>query len=93
MEEEIHKQLAELQNQLYKLKSAVEYIDQAKTVIESSDKLVKSFSEIHVEYDSLKKVTQTLIDNIDNVDFPKRQILYVIRLRPLISVSVISKQG
>lgn len=76
MEELLNGQLAELEANLNKLKSAVEYIEQAKgnakEITDAALKVVESLKDIQQEYMALTSVNEKLLSKIDKIDFPTR---------------------
>jgi len=72
MSERMHSNLVELEEELIKLKKAVEYIEGAKTIVTSAEKSVKLIETLLEEYTSMKETAKTLILKIDKIDFPSR---------------------
>ena len=72
MSERMHSNLVELEEELIKLKKAVEYIEGAKTIVTSAEKSVKLIETLLKEYTSMKETAKTLILKIDKIDFPSR---------------------
>ena len=68
----MHSNLVELEEELIKLKKAVEYIEGAKTIVTSAEKSVKLIETLLKEYTSMKETAKTLILKIDKIDFPSR---------------------
>ena len=76
MEELLNGQLAELEANLNKLKSAVEYIEHAKgnaeEISDAASKVVASLKDIQKEYITLRSANEKLLGKIDKIDFPTR---------------------
>ena len=83
MDKKIHEELLELQEELARLRSAVDHIDDAKQlavkVAESGDGLMEKyehqievFRRIIDAYENQKEGVATLIEQVKAVDFPKR---------------------
>lgn len=72
MEELLNEEIIKLGEELTKLKSAVEYIETAKISIESASKIINTIVALKREFEALSGKAYSLIDKLDNVDFPTR---------------------
>jgi uncharacterized protein Yka (UPF0111/DUF47 family) len=76
MNENIHQELIKLQNELNRLKNAVEHIDEAKeaskNVVKATESFLLTSNKIYEDYENLAEKTKQLIKEIDSIDFPKR---------------------
>ena len=72
MQELLNEEIIKLGEELTKLKSAVEYIETAKISIESASKIINTIVELKKEFEALSGKAYSLIDKLDNVDFPTR---------------------
>ncbi len=72
MQELLNEEIIKLGEELTKLKSAVEYIETAKISIESASKIINTIVELKKEFEVLSGKAYSLIDKLDNVDFPTR---------------------
>jgi len=72
MEDFLKEEVATLEEELTRLKSAVEYIETAKISIESASKIINTIVALKKEFEALSGKAYTLIDKLDNVDFPTR---------------------
>jgi len=76
MNENIHQELIKLQDELSRLKNAVEHIDEAKeaskNVINSAENFLLTSKKIGEDYEILAKKTELLVKEIDSIDFPER---------------------
>ena len=72
MQELLNEEIIKLGEELTKLKSAVEYIETAKISIESASKIINTIVELKKEFETLSGKAYSLIDKLDNVDFPAR---------------------
>ena len=72
MQELLNEEIIKLGEELTKLKSAVEYIETAKISIESASKIINTIVALKKEFEVLSGKAYSLIDKLDNVDFPTR---------------------
>lgn len=83
MKEELHRELAKLQEELDKLGTAVNHINDAKqlskSVIENGKQIqqkyetqVKEIKEVVEQYEKLAKASDSLIEEVTKVNFPAR---------------------
>lgn len=72
MEDKLHLELVKLQEELTKLKNAVEYIESAKQTTELAVNLIKSVDELNNSFRNLSEKNELLLGKIDKVDFPER---------------------
>lgn len=76
MSENIHQELLKLQNELTRLKDAVEQIDLAKDVslnaVSSAENVILITSKLRKDYENLAISTNKLMEEIDSIDFPAR---------------------
>jgi len=72
MQELLNEEIIKLGEELTRLKSAVEYIETAKISIESASKIINTIVALKKEFEVLSEKAYSLIDKLDNVDFPTR---------------------
>ncbi len=72
MQELLNEEIIKLGEELTRLKSAVEYIETAKISIESASKIINTIVALKREFEALSGKAYSLIDKLDNVDFPTR---------------------
>ncbi len=72
MEDLLKEEVVTLEEELTRLKSAVEYIETAKISIESASKIINTIVALKKEFEALSGKAYSLIDKLDNVDFPTR---------------------
>ena len=72
MEDKLNLELVRLEEELEKLKTAVEYIESAKVSVEVASKIIGSMVDLQKEFEKLSTNSQILITKIDKVDFPSR---------------------
>jgi len=83
MKEQIHKELAVLQNELSRLDTAVKHIEEAKKLSQSITSIgqklnskyeeqLKEVNNLLIQYQGLATKTEELVEKIDKVDFPLR---------------------
>ena len=72
MQELLNEEIIKLGEELTRLKSAVEYIETAKISIESASKIINTIVALKKEFEVLSGKAYSLIDKLDNVDFPTR---------------------
>ena len=76
MKENIHQELIKLQDELTKLKNAVDHIDQAKeasrTSTHAAENVVSMTTKISKDYEDLAIKSEELVQEIDSIDFPVR---------------------
>ena len=72
MEDLLQVEIVQLEEELTKLKSAVEYIETAKISIESASKIINTIIKLKEEFNELSEKAYTLIDRMDKIDFPGR---------------------
>ena len=72
MEDILKDEIVKLEGELTKLKSAVEYIETAKISIEAASKIINTIITLKEDFDKLSEKAVTLINKLDNVDFPGR---------------------
>jgi len=72
MEDLLQIEVVKLEEELTKLKSAVEYIETAKISIEAASKIINTIIKLKEEFDKLAERTIVLIDKMDKIDFPSR---------------------
>ena len=72
MEDFLKEEVITLDEELTRLKSAVEYIETAKISIESASKIINTIVALKKEFEALSGKAYSLIDKLDNVDFPTR---------------------
>jgi DNA repair exonuclease SbcCD ATPase subunit len=72
MEDILKGEIVKLEGELTKLKSAVEYIETAKISIEAASKIINTIITLKEDFDKLSEKAVTLINKLDNVDFPGR---------------------
>ena len=72
MEDKLHLELVKFEEELSKLKSAVDYIEAAKKTTEAATTIINNVVNLKVEFENFSKQTKLLIAKIDKVDFPSR---------------------
>ncbi|MBP1682618.1 MAG: hypothetical protein H6Q27_181 [Ignavibacteriaceae bacterium] len=72
MEDLFQEEVVKLEEELNKLKSAVEYIETAKISIEAASKIINTIIKLKEEFDKLAQRAIVLIDKLDKIDFPSR---------------------
>ncbi len=72
MEDLLKEEVVTLEEEITRLKSAVEYIETAKISIESASKIINTIVALKKEFEALSGKAYSLIDKLDNVDFPTR---------------------
>jgi hypothetical protein len=72
MEDILKDEIVKLEGELTKLKSAVEYIETAKISIEAASKIINTIITLKEDFDKLSEKAVTLINKLDNEDFPGR---------------------
>jgi len=76
MNENIHQELIKLQDELSRLKSAVDHIDQAKeaslTATDDAESDVLMTTKVSEDYKNLAMKSEELVQEIDSIDFPAR---------------------
>ncbi len=72
MEDKLHIKLVEFEEELSKLKKAVDFIDAAKTTTEAAGTVVKNFIDLKSEFENLSDRIKKLVNEVDKVDFPSR---------------------
>ena len=72
MEDKLKDEIVNLEGELTKLKSAVEYIETAKISIESASKIINTIITLKEDFDKLSEKAVGLISKLDNADFPGR---------------------
>ena len=72
MQELLNEEIIKLGEELTRLKSAVEYIETAKISIESASKIINTIVALKEEFEALSEKAYSLIDKLDDVDFPTR---------------------
>jgi len=72
MEDILKDEIVKLEGELTKLKSAVEYIETAKISIEAASKIINTIITLKEDFDKLSEQAVTLINKLDNEDFPGR---------------------
>lgn len=72
MEANLHLELVKLQEELVKLKNAVEYIESAKHTTEVAVNLIKKINQLNDSFTKLSEKNEKLVAKIDKVDFPER---------------------
>jgi cell division protein FtsL len=72
MEDLLQDEIVNLEEELTKLKSAVEYIETAKISIEAASKIINTIIKLKEEFDKLAERAIILIDRMDKIDFPGR---------------------
>ncbi|MCB9210923.1 MAG: hypothetical protein H6609_16270 [Ignavibacteriales bacterium] len=72
MDDNLHSHLASLEEELSKLKEAVEYIEVAKISVEAADKIIDGAKTLQIKVEEHAKLIEDLIKKIDKVDFPSR---------------------
>ena len=68
----LKEEVIKLDEELTRLKSAVEYIETAKISIESASKIINTIVALKKEFDVLSGKALALIDKLEKVDFPSR---------------------
>lgn len=68
----LKEEVIKLDEELTRLKSAVEYIETAKISIESASKIINTIVALKKEFDVLSGKALALIDKLDKVNFPSR---------------------
>jgi hypothetical protein len=72
MEDLLQVEIVKLEEELTKLKSAVEYIETAKISIEAASKIINTIIKLKDEFDILADRAIVLIEKLDKIDFPSR---------------------
>jgi DNA repair exonuclease SbcCD ATPase subunit len=72
MEDLLQVEIVQLEEELTKLKSAVEYIETAKISIESASKIINTIIKLKEEFNELSEKAYALIERMDKIDFPGR---------------------
>jgi hypothetical protein len=72
MEELLKVEIANLEQELTKLRSAVEYIETAKISIEAASKIINTITTLKQEFERLSDKAITLIDKFDKMEIPSR---------------------
>lgn len=72
MDDNLHTKLASLEEELSKLKNAVEYIEAAKTSVEAAQEIIVGAKNLQENVEKHAKLIEELIREIDKVDFPSR---------------------
>jgi len=76
MNENIHRELITLQNELAKLKTAAEQIEMAKKAstkaLDSAENVIKITVKIATDYQKLADKTNELVEKIELINFPDR---------------------
>jgi cell division protein ZapA (FtsZ GTPase activity inhibitor) len=85
MEDILTEEIVQLESELTKLKSAVEYIETAKISIEAASKITNTILKLKEEFEGLSQKALGLVNKIDKVDFPGRFDKADSRLSSLIS--------
>ena len=69
---EINKSLGELEEELGKLKTSIEYIESAKVSVEAASSVLDTAIKLNREFKVLMGYTSKLLEKIDKIDFPSR---------------------
>lgn len=72
MEDLLQVEIANLDQELTKLKSAVEYIESAKISIESASKIINTITKLKEEFGKLSEKAYLVIDKFDKMEIPSR---------------------
>ena len=72
MEDLLQVEIANLEQELTKLKSAVEYIETAKISIESASKIINTITNLKTEFEKLSDTAYLVIDKFDKMEIPSR---------------------
>ena len=72
MEDLLQVEIANLDQELSKLKSAVEYIETAKISIESASKIINTITKLKEEFGKLSEKAYLVIDKFDKMEIPSR---------------------
>jgi chromosome segregation ATPase len=72
MEDLLTEEIVQLEGELTKLKSAVEYIETAKISIEAASRITNTILKLKEEFEGLSQKALGLVSKIDKVDFPGR---------------------
>jgi hypothetical protein len=72
MEDQLQVEVVKLEEELGKLKSAVEYIESAKLSIEAASKIISTIMKMKEEFEKLSNKAFLLIQKMDQIDFPQR---------------------
>lgn len=72
MEDLLQVEIANLDQELTKLKSAVEYIETAKISIESASKIINTITKLKEEFGKLSEKAYLVIDKFDKMEIPSR---------------------
>ena len=72
MEDLLQVEIANLEQELTKLKSAVEYIETAKISIEAASKIINTITRLKDEFEKLSEKAYILIDKFDKMEIPSR---------------------
>jgi len=72
MEDLLQVEIANLDQELTKLKSAVEYIETAKISIESASKIINTITRLKEEFEKLSEKAYLVIDKFEKMEIPSR---------------------
>ena len=72
MEDKLHLDLVNLEEELTKLKSSVEYIEAAKKNTEAASDIISKFVQLKIEFEEFAERAKLLLGKIDKIDFPSR---------------------
>jgi len=72
MEDLLQVEIANLEQELTKLKSAVEYIETAKISIEAGSKIINTITRLKEEFEKLSEKAYLVIDKFDKMEIPSR---------------------
>ena len=72
MEDILTEEIVQLEGELTKLKSAVEYIETAKISIEAASKITNTILKLKAEFESLSEKSLVLVTKLDKENFPAR---------------------
>ncbi|HLG32999.1 MAG TPA: hypothetical protein VI362_08140 [Ignavibacteriaceae bacterium] len=65
-------EVVKLEEELNKLRSAVEYIESAKLSIEAASKIINTITKMKEEFEKLSNSAHLIIQKLDKIDFPAR---------------------
>jgi hypothetical protein len=72
VEDLLQVEIANLDQELIKLKSAVEYIETAKISIESASKIINTITRLKEEFEKLSEKAYLVIDKFEKMEIPSR---------------------
>ena len=72
MEDLLQVEVFKLEEELTKLKSAVEYIETAKISIEAASKIINTITKLKEEFEKVSAKASIVIDKFDKMEIPTR---------------------